>query len=281
MRRLLIIGTALVVLGAAAAAFAAAPFNHYTASTSLSPGKAGSPSKPVPISMHQILTAQGTNGNRAAPLVDLRTTIYGVKFDASAVKATCSFATISHAANDASCPKGALVGTANVNSLLGPANNPSTTATDPKTGKSVITPCNPGLRIWNSGGGKLTLFFWSTTTPGSAHYCGGVPTGSTPPYTGTIKNSGHNVVIDTPLPPYVSTMVLKAPTWGSLIKDDITWKKLTSVRHGKTHAFFASVGCKGGKRPWKQLFTAVFTNPSDTGGTKQSFTASGSLKCTK
>jgi hypothetical protein len=270
LRRIVIIGTALAVLGAAATALAAAQFNTYTAKLTVSPAKAGSAKKPVPVGMKQTLTAKGTNGNRAAPLTDLKSTIYGIKFDAKAVKATCSFDKVSAAANDASCPKGALVATANVNSLLGPAKDPSSTA------KGIIA-CNPGLRVWNAGGGKLTFFFWSTTTPGSAHYCGGVPTGSTPPYKGTIKQSGKNVVIDVPLPSYVSNKVLGGPTWGSLIKEDLTWKKIVS----KGHAFFASVGCKSGKRPWKQLFTADFTNPADTGGTKQSFTASGALKCGK
>ena len=44
---------------------------------------------------HAGLTATGTNGNRAAPLTDLKSTIYGLKYDSAAVKATCSFATVS------------------------------------------------------------------------------------------------------------------------------------------------------------------------------------------
>ena len=134
--------------------------------------------------------------------------------------------------------------------------------------------------MWNSGGGKLVFFFWSDTTPTSAHYCGGVPTGATPPYTGTIKNtSGKKLVIDVPLPSYVSSKVLGGPTWGSLVREQITWKKLSSKSHGKTHYFVSSIGCKSGKRQWKQQFTADFTNPADTGGTNQSFTATGSAKC--
>jgi hypothetical protein len=268
LRRIVIAITALVVVGAAAVAYAAAPFNKYTAKTSFSPSKAGSAAKPVPIGVHQTLTATGTNGNRAAPLTDLQTTIYGVKFDAKGAKATCSFATIKNAANDASCPKGALVATANVHALLGPAKDPSATA-------GGVTPCNPGLRVWNSGGGKISLFFWSTTVPGSAHYCGGVATGSTPPFKGTIKQAGKNVVINVVLASYVSTRVLGSATWGSLIKEDITWNKLTNGKH----KWLASVGCKNGKRPWAEKFTAIFTNAADTGGKKQSFVAKGSAKC--
>jgi hypothetical protein len=272
LRRIVISVTAVVVLGAAAAAVAAAPFNTYSAKMSFSPGKAGSASKPVGTSITQTLAANGTNGNRAAPLTDLKSTMFGLKFDPAAVKAKCTFATVSAASNDAKCPKGALVATANVHALLGPAS-------DPSSGAKGVIDCKPGLRVWNSGGGKLTFFFWSQTTPGSPHYCGGVPTGSTPPYPGTIKNSGKNLVIDVPLPSYVSSKVLGGPTWGSLVQETITWKNISSTTKGKKHFFVSSVGCSHGKRPWKQKFTADFTNPTDTGGTVQSFTATGSAKC--
>jgi hypothetical protein len=271
LRRIVISVTAVVVLAAAATAIAAG-FNTYTATMSFSPGKAGSASKPVPTSVKENLTATGTNGNRAAPLTDLKSTVFGLKFDPAAVKAKCSFATVSASSNDAKCPKGALVATADVHALLGPAS-------DPTSGAKGVIDCKPGLRVWNSGGGKLTFFFWSDTNPTSAHYCGGVPTGSTPPYPGTIKNSGKNLVIDVPLPSYVSSKVLGGPTWGSLVKETITWKKISSTTKGKTHSFVSAVGCSHGKRAWQQKFTADFTNPTDTGGTVQSFTATGSAKC--
>jgi len=262
--------TAVAVLGVAATALASG-FNTYTAKVSFAPSKAGSAHKPSPIGMRQILTANGTAGNRAAPLVDLRSTVYGMVSDGKDFP-TCSLNTIATAKNDTGCPKGAEVATGNVHALLGPASNPSATATG-SNGKSAITACNPGLDVWNAGQGHLVFFFTSTTAIGSAHYCGGVKTGSTPPYTGTIKQSGKNMVLDVPLPPSVSTMVLGSPTWGSLIKEDITWKKLTKKVHGKTKAFFASVGCKNGKRPWKQLFTATFAPKTE------SFTTGGSAKC--
>jgi hypothetical protein len=272
LRRIVISVTAVVVLGAAAAAIAAAPFNTYTAAMSFSPGKAGSASKPVGTSVTETLTANGTNGNRAAPLTDLKSTVFGLKFDPAAVKPKCTFAQVSAHSNDNVCPKGALVATANVHALLGPAS-------DPSSGAAGVIDCKPGLRVWNSGGGKLTFFFWSSTGIGSAHYCGGIPTGATPPYPGTIKNSGKNLIIDVPLPSYVSSKVLGNATWGSLVQETIKWKNISSTTNGKKHFFVSSVGCKSGKRPWAQKFTADFTNPADTGGTIQSFTATGSAKC--
>lgn len=271
MRRIIITVTAVTVLAGASVALAAA-FNSYTAATSFSGGNA-SASKPVPLGMKQILTASGNNGNRAAPLTDLKSTITGATWLGKDY-AKCSINTIATAKNDTAhpsagissgpCPSGALVATANVDALLGPG-------TDPSAHAMGITPCHPGLDVWNEGGGKLVFFFWSTATQGSAHYCGGIKTGSTPPYEGTIKNSGSNMVIDVPLPPSVSTMVLGSTTWGSLIKETITWTKQSIKVHGKSEPYFASV-CKG-KRNWTQKFTANFH------GNVQSFTTSGKASC--
>jgi len=106
LRRILIIGTALAVLGAAATALAASEFNTYTAKVSFSPNAAGTPAKPSPMGMTETLTADGTKGNRAAPLVDLRSTVYGMVVDTKDFP-TCSFSKIQTAKNDTGCPTGA------------------------------------------------------------------------------------------------------------------------------------------------------------------------------
>ena len=77
MRRTIIIGTAIAMLVGASAAFAS--FNTYSAGFKFSPTKAGTSSKPVTVGFLQTLGAGGTSGNRAAPLTDLKTTIYGIK----------------------------------------------------------------------------------------------------------------------------------------------------------------------------------------------------------
>lgn len=275
MRRIVITVTALAVLGAGGAAIAATQFNSYSTTTSFSPNKAGSARKPSPFGFKQTYVANGTNGNRAAPLTDLRTTIYGAVLNGKGYP-TCSLSKIAAAGNDTAhpsagiasgpCPKNALLATASVNSLLGPGSDPSSNA-------QGVLPCNPALDAWNAGGGKIAFFFWTTTQQGSAHYCGGVKTGSTPPYQGTIRKSGKNLVIDVPLPPSVSTRVLGGNTWGSLIKEVITWKSLNLKIKGKNVPFFASVACSHGKRPWAQKFTASFN------GNVQSATVTGSPKC--
>ena len=67
------------MLIAAASAFAATGgINTYTASLKFSPNKAGSGKAPSSIGFAQKYVANGTSGNRTAPLTDIKTTIYGI-----------------------------------------------------------------------------------------------------------------------------------------------------------------------------------------------------------
>ena len=76
MRRIVIAGTALVVLGVSATAAAASPYNNYSGSQlSISAGNK------APLSMVEKLQASAPSGSRAAPLTNIKLTIYGVKLD--------------------------------------------------------------------------------------------------------------------------------------------------------------------------------------------------------
>jgi hypothetical protein len=258
LRRIVIIGTALAVLVGAATAYAA--LNNYTATLKFSPSKAGTPSKPVNIGWSETLAATNTTtGSRAAPLIDIKTTIYGLKSNAKDFP-TCNKATeMVTKKTDSFCPAKALVATGPVNALLG--------SPDLTTAGSA---CNPFLHVWNAGGGKLWFFF----TTSAKYACLGLKTGDTAPYPGTIKQVGKNMVSDVPLPPDVSTKVANQPNfYGSLIKEVLTYKNLTTKVHGKTVGLTQSIGCKNGKRPWTVQFTAV------SGSTKETKTVSGSAKC--
>src|SRR3982074_1298254 len=82
LRRIIIIGTALAVLGATGAALAASNFNTYSGSNLAIDKGAGSKSKPVPLGEKVTLKAGAVAaGNRAAPLKNIKFTIYGVKLD--------------------------------------------------------------------------------------------------------------------------------------------------------------------------------------------------------
>lgn len=267
MRRIVLAVTALVVLVAAAAAYAAtsSPINTYTAPMKFTPSKAGSKKKPSPTSFTQDINAMGTNGNRTAVLLNIKTKIYGLKVDGKDFP-TCSAAKIAAAHNDTACPKSALVATGSIVAQLGAKTN----------FKLPGTPCAPDLHVWNSGQGKLTFFF--VVVP-PTHVCGGLQTGSTPPYKATYKVQGGNLITNVPIPQAINFPVQGVA--GSLTTEHLTWLKRTKKVHGKTVASISSVACKGGKRPYSTTFTANLPSPTGGNGVTQSATASGSAKCSK
>jgi hypothetical protein len=223
------------VLIAAASAFADSGINSYTATLKFSPNKAK-----TALGFTQQYVANGTNGNRTAPLTDIKTVIYGMKSDGKDFP-TCSVSKIATAGNDTGCPKGALVASGSVSAIIGPSNNQSSSAPDQ-------LPCNPLLDVWNAGQGKLVFFFVDK----GSHTCAGgaLTTGSVGPFPATVKTVGKNLVMDTPVPSFVSFPL--AGVEASLTSETLNWKNLSSG----THHYGTSVACKGGKRPYSVTFTA-------------------------
>ena len=261
MRRIVVIVTALAALVGAVSAYAATSgFNTYNAKINFAPNKAGSNRAPAAVAFTEHYVASGTNGNRTAPLTNIKTTIYGLKVNAKGFP-TCSASKIANAKSDSSCPKKALIATGSITATLGPLQN--TSVSNPDTLK-----CDPLLHAWNGGGGKVVFFFLDA--PG--HTCGPLQTGAVPPFVGTVKTVGKNLVQNTPIPAYVS---FPEGLEGSLTSETLHFLKLTHKVHGKIVAYTTSVACKKGKRPYSVTFTAE----SAPGGTVQSGTASGTQKC--
>lgn len=259
MRRIVLLGTALVVLVAASSAYAS--INTYTAPFTFTSKKAGTPKKPAPVGFTENITASGTNGNRTAVLLDVKTKIYGLKVDGKDFP-TCSLSKIAAALNDTVCPKKAEVATGYITASLGAQNNFQIPG----------TACDPELDVWNSGQGKLTFFFVDTPT----HVClgGALHTGSTGPYPATYKMQGKYLVTNVPEPHYIDF-----PTpglAGSLETEHLVWFKSTAKKHGKTVAAISSVGCQKGKRPYSTTFTANL--PTAGPGTEVD-TTSGTAPC--
>lgn len=258
MRRIVLIATALGVLAAAGVAYAA--INTYTATLGFSTKKPGSPAKPVPVSYNQDIKASGTGGNRTAVLLDIKTTIYGLKVDGKDFP-TCTEAQISAAHTDAGCPKGAQVATGYITASIGSSKNFA----------AAGAACSPVLDVWNGGQGKLTFFFVDTPT----HQClqGALKTGSVAPYPATYKTVGKNLVVDVPIPSYVSFPLPGVA--GSLETEHLLWKTSTTKVKGKTVASMASIGCQGTKRPYTMTFKANLPTTSTT----ESKTVSASAPC--
>ncbi len=263
MRRIVVIATALAVLVAAVSAYAATSgFNTYTATVKVSPNKAGSAKAPAVIAFTEKYTANGTGGNRTAPLTNLKSKIYGIKNSGKGFP-TCSLAKIQAAKSDTVCPKGSLVATGAITAVLGPTSDPS--ASNPST-----LPCDPLLHAYNGGPGKVVYFFVDVA-PNHACAGGAITTGTVGPFQGTIKTVGKNLIINTPIPNYVSFPL--SGVEGSLTSETLNWLKVTKKVNGKTVAYNASVGCKNGKRPYSHTLTA------EMNGQSQSGTVPGTQKC--
>jgi hypothetical protein len=265
LKRIVLIATAVAMLIAAAAAFAAtsSSVNTYKATYKFNPSKAGSAKKPSKTSFKQnIQVTPGTAGNRAGVLHKIVTTIYGLKVDGKHFP-TCSFNSINAAHNDTSCPKGAQVASGSIKAVLGPASNPATSAT--------AGSCNPFLHVWNAGQGKLVFFFVDTTS--GAHAClnGAITTGKVGPWKASYKQKGKNLVVTVPIPTSVDYPLTGVV--GSLQSEILNWKSQSA----KGHTSIASVACKGKKRPYSTSFSA---SPI-TGGAAQSVTVKGSAPCKK
>ena len=266
MRRIVVVATAVAVLIAAASAIAATGgLNSYTAKLSFSPNKAGSGKAPSSLAYTEKYVANGTGGNRTAPLTDITVKTYGLVTDGKDFP-TCSANKIATAGpSDTGCPKGALVATGSITATLGPANDPTTTAPGQLS-------CNPLLDAWNGGQGKVVFFF---VVKGS-HQCanGAIQTGGILPFVGTFKTAGKNLVLDTPIPSKVS---FPLPGFeGSLTSETLNWKNLSKkLSNGKTAHYTVSTACKGGKRPYSVTFSAQ----PGSGAASQSDSLSGTQKC--
>jgi hypothetical protein len=260
LRRILVlVTTGVVLLVAAASAYAA--LNTYTAKLGFTSSKPGTAKKPVATGYTEDLKATGTNGNRTAVLLDIKTTIFGLKANTKGLP-TCSAAQISAAKNDTVCPKGAKLATGFITAAVGSSTNFTATA----------APCDPGLDVWNSGGGKLTFFFIEE----AAHNCNalGLKTGSTGPYPGTEKQVGKNLVVNVPIPSFVSFPLPGLA--GSLETEHLVWAKSSKTTSGKSQAVLSSVACQGSKRPYSVAFTATLPT---AGPAKEIKSVSGSGPC--
>jgi hypothetical protein len=267
LKKIVLIATAVGMLVAAGAAYAT--LNTYSATLKFSPKAAGTPAKPAPVSYTQDYKASNAiAGNRTGVLTDITTKIYGLKADGKDFP-TCSAAKISAAGDDTKCPKGALVATGSITATVGAATDFT------KPGQA----CDPLLHVWNGGQGKLSFFF---VDQAPNHLClnGNLKTGQVGPYPATYKNQGKYLVVDVPVPHYVS---FPAPgVAGSLQTEHLNWLKVTKKVKGKTVAASASIGCLKGKRPYTVTFKANLPDTTTgAAGPTETTTVAGSAPCSK
>jgi hypothetical protein len=260
MRRKLGAITALACLFAAGAAYAAGPVtggpNSYTGNFAVA-GGAGSAARPVAAALSETLgMSSTTSSNVGAPLVNIKTTTYGVKAPNAKYFPTCTTGKISGNNGNggkwnAVCPKGSLVATGTVKAVL---TSPSKNLAGPGA------PCSLGLWVYNAGPGKLTFFF--TTTPAK---CDGLTTGDAAPWTGTVTQAGKYLDTNVPEPPDVSYNAGNIGLFGSLESEVLHFKKMTVKKGGKVYPFIESIGCTKHSRPFSIAYTATTSNSPSSG----------------
>jgi hypothetical protein len=248
-----------MLVGATAASAAS---NSYSGTNMTFSKGAGTKSKPVGVSFKQTLKAKNNDPTKvAAVLTNIKVKIYGLVSNSKSFP-TCSGSQMVARKSDTFCPKKSKFAGGLVNSWLG----------GPDLLQSKATACNPNLDVFNAGKNKLWFFF----TTHSSLQCNGLTTGSTAPYLGTVSQQGKYQVTNIPLPKDISTEVANVPNlYGSLVKEQLTWFKVSTKVKGKTVYNNASIGCLKGKRPW----SVTFTDTPDGGATHETSTVSGSAPC--
>jgi hypothetical protein len=258
LRRIAVIATALIVLGISAAAYAAT--QPYTGSLTFTSKQAGTTKKPAPIGFTLKVKSTAPAGTRPPVQLDIKVKTYGVRVDGKDFP-SCSLAKIAAAHNDTVCPKGALIASGYIQSLLGSATNFSSPGAN----------CDPLLHVWNSGQGKETYFFLTDAT----HVCaGGLKTGSTPPYPGTYKVSGKYFITDVNVPKYIDYPL--PGIVGSLQYEQLKFTTQSKKVKGKTLVSQSSVACLKNKRPYSIITT---TTGGSEGPGNHVNTISGSAPC--
>jgi len=263
----------LVAAGAADAADAAGPVtagpNTYTGNFAVAGGSAGTVAKPKAVAMTETLgMGSATAGNVGAPLVDIRTTTYGVMAPYAKYFPKCTAGQINGQGASTQkwngvCPAGSLVATGNVTAAL---TSPTVNLLGPGA------PCVLQLWVYNAGPGAETFFF--TTSPSQ---CDGLTTGAAAAWTGKISQQGKYFVTDTPEPGDVSYNAGNVGLFGSLQSETLNFKRLTVKHAGKVYPYLESVGCANHARPFTIAYTATESNSgSPTVGTG---TVKGTAAC--
>ena len=229
--------------------------NTYTVTSTVSPAKAGTKKKPVPVSLGFNYTVGSSTGGRPS-LIDQYTIGFGGIRSNGKYFPACPASKINNASpsSDASCPSGSLVGTGTVNNVAGATANPNDTSQK----------CLLALKVYNGGAGKAALYLKGgpPTCPIAvsqaidASYVSG-PDGGT-----ALQFSVQGALLH-PLPGFDN----------SVVSVQSTIKKLTVKKKGKTYGYYeASGGCNAGKRTVQVLFHTV---------AGQSSTVKTTAKCAK
>jgi hypothetical protein len=258
LRKLRILALAVAGLMVFAAVALAVQENTYTVTGKVSPTKAGTKKKPVPIGLDFGYTVAEKSGKRPALIDKYSIHFAGLQVN-SAVAKSCTAAKIDAAQSDSVCPKGSLIGTGDVENQSG--------ATSDETANTIT--CHLDLAVYNSGKNKAALFLSGGPSNDPAENCPltvakAIDANFVRNKTGTALQFNVDDQLLHPAPGFDNAVVL--------VKSTI--KKITKKIKGKTRGYFESIGgCKNKKR----AITVTFTPNNGTPAQK----AQALVACTK
>jgi hypothetical protein len=252
--------TGALVLAFATVAFAAVT-NTYTVTASVSPTKAGSKSKPVPIGLHFNYQVGEAAGQRPSVI-----TGYSILFSGIATHGEdfpkCPAAQINATGDDSSCKtgasKGSEVGSGNVENIAGATNNPA----------DQSQKCHLDLTLYNGGKGRLAIFLKGAPSPAGPSDPKNCPLTIGTAIDAKYVKKGGGTALEFTVPPILGHPIANFDNAVVTVASSV--KKLVSKKDG--HGYFDSVGgCKAGKRTISVTFTPESGGPG---------TATTTTKCT-
>ena len=236
MRKIAVLAIAGLMLALAAVAYAQGQENTYDVSGKVSPAKAGSTKKPVPVSIDFGYQVGEVSGKRPSPVKK-----YSIRFKGLRVNTDpfpkCSTATLENK-GPSSCPKGSEVGQGFIENATGAKDNTSDRSIE----------CNASVQVFNSGHNKGNLYIKgspSSTNPKTKcaiELAAPIPT--------KYVKRGQFTALEFEVP---ASLLHPLPTLDNAVVS-VTSKINKLVKKGKGY-YEAIGGCKGGKREVQVVFT--------------------------
>lgn len=254
MRKTVAALTAVLMLSLAALAYAQAVENTYEVTGKTSPTRAGSKSKPVPVSVSFGYEVGEATGKRPSPVKTYSIRFQGLRANTAAFP-KCSVDKMEAEGGVEGCPKGSIVGDGFIENATGIKSDPND--------RSVQ--CNAALWVVNSGGGKGAIFVKGSPTSSDPRTKCAIPLAA--PIPAKFFNKGGEGRLEFTVP---VTLLHPAPTL-----DNAVVKVTSRIKNVKSKGkgFFESIGgCTGGKRKVSVVFTP------ETGSAK---TATTQASCSK
>lgn len=242
MRKKVLFLTSALVLAVAAIAYAQV-VNTYTVSGSTSPTRAGSKSKPVPVSVKFGYEVGEATGKRPSPVKK-----YSIRFAGLNVNTNpfpkCSVSTLDQKGPSA-CPSGSVMGSGFIRNATGNAADPND--------RSIA--CNAALTVYNSGKNKAVIYVAGSPNQTDERKKCAIELAAPIPAQFVRSSNGSTTSLEFTVPP---SLLHPLPTLDNAVTSvSSTIKKVTKKVKGKTVGFFESVGgCIRNKRNITVTFTA-------------------------